>query len=205
MLKFLHRVASFPDPCALAQLPCIGAHGAESGMPNPRSQVPPDIECARLVLCARLHCRRQFSVCGRCDHGRRYCGAACAAASRRESLRRAGRAYQRSERSRQLYAARQARYRTRRAQVTHHRPLTPLESLPLPAKADLERRRATPASSTNQLALVCQPEAGRACLVCEQPHVWHRVRFRACRPRRAQRFKPTRIPIVWRWSATSSS
>jgi len=43
----------------------------------------------------------------------RYCGAECASAARRGSLRRAARAYQRTERGRRLHADRQARYRAR--------------------------------------------------------------------------------------------
>ena len=77
--------------------------------------------CNRFVICARGDCRRQFSVCVDCDGGRRYCGPECARAARRLGLSRAGRAYQATERGRELHAARQARYRDRRRAVTHHR------------------------------------------------------------------------------------
>ncbi len=83
-------------------------------MGSSRKTVP---EANRLSTCAS--CRRTFAVCGPCDRGRRYCGPGCARAARRTQLRRAGRHYQRTEPGRAAHAARQARYRARRARVTH--------------------------------------------------------------------------------------
>lgn len=87
---------------------------------------PTPSSCNRFVVCARGDCRRQFSVCGRCDGGRRYCGPECARAARRLGLIRAGRAYQAKARGRELHAARQARYLDRRRAVTHRRLREPL-------------------------------------------------------------------------------
>jgi hypothetical protein len=73
----------------------------------------------RLYHCGR--CAVQVSICRRCDHGNLYCRGKCAQLARRESLRRAGARYQRTFRGACRHAARQRRYRERRAKVTHHR------------------------------------------------------------------------------------
>jgi len=76
---------------------------------------------ARAFVCAR--CGAEVLVCRRCDRGQHYCGRACALAARRESLREAGRRYQRSRAGRFAHARRARRYRQRRRQqeiVTHH-------------------------------------------------------------------------------------
>ena len=67
----------------------------------------------RLYRCRR--CGVFVCVCRRCDRGQWYCPGECARVSRRESLRVAGRRYQRSRRGAQHHAARQRRYRLRRA------------------------------------------------------------------------------------------
>jgi hypothetical protein len=72
---------------------------------------------ARLFHCAR--CRAQVLICSRCDRGNLYCGPICAQQARRESLRAAGRRYQRSRRGRLCHAERQRRYRRRPHNVTH--------------------------------------------------------------------------------------
>jgi hypothetical protein len=72
---------------------------------------------ARLFNCAR--CRTQVVLCSRCDRGNRYCGPTCSQAARQESMRAAGRRYQRSRRGRFRHAERQRRYRSRRHKVTH--------------------------------------------------------------------------------------
>jgi len=66
---------------------------------------------ARMFLCAR--CRCQGLICSRCDRGQQYCGAECSGLARRESMRAAGRRYQRSRRGRHCHAERQHRYRRR--------------------------------------------------------------------------------------------
>jgi len=69
--------------------------------------------------CARCH--GQVVVCRRCDRGQRYCSAPCSRAGRRESVREAGRRYQRSPLGARNNAARQKRRRLRiAATVTHH-------------------------------------------------------------------------------------
>jgi hypothetical protein len=72
-----------------------------------------------MATCARNCCRQLFAVCGRCDRGRRYCSPECASTARREQLRRADQQYQQSARGRSTHAMRQARYRARKAEVTH--------------------------------------------------------------------------------------
>ncbi len=65
-------------------------------------------------------CAQQVRICRRCDRGNLYCAGECALIRRRESLRRAGARYQLSYRGACLHAARQRRWRARRAQkVTH--------------------------------------------------------------------------------------
>jgi hypothetical protein len=153
-------------------------------MPTPPLKASQEVECARLAICGRNDCRRQFSMCGGCDHGRRYCGAACASAARRDSLRRAARAYQRTERGRRLHADRQARYRARLSRVTHQSQPNPPETAkitPLSVGSDRPRAPVAPQGGYGGAGI---PDRGSAsaCLVCAQPHIYHRVGFR--RPRR---------------------
>lgn len=72
----------------------------------------------RYFLCAR--CRLQVLVCRSCDRGQIYCSSDCSVASRKESLRRASRTYQRSRLGARNHARRQRRYRARQKKVTHH-------------------------------------------------------------------------------------
>jgi len=72
---------------------------------------------ARLFNCARCQC--QVMICRRCDRGNMYCGSNCSQSARRDSIRAAGRRYQRSRRGRFQHAERQRRYRSRRRKVTH--------------------------------------------------------------------------------------
>jgi len=73
----------------------------------------------RLYSCAR--CVAQVRICRSCDRGNQYCAVDSAAIRRRESLRRAGRRYQRSPRGARCHAARQRAWRIRVAKkVTHH-------------------------------------------------------------------------------------
>lgn len=74
----------------------------------------------RLYLCAR--CRRQVSICTRCDRGNRYCSPNCATAARRDSLRYAGRRYQMTDTGRIKHNARQQSYRQRRAAADGREP-----------------------------------------------------------------------------------
>lgn len=84
-----------------------------------RREMPSTPESHRLVTCGLDTCRRLFSVCRRCDFGRAYCSRECANTARRLRQRAASRCYQMSERGRRAHAERQARYRQRRARVTH--------------------------------------------------------------------------------------
>jgi len=69
--------------------------------------------------CAR--CRRLVVICTRCDRGQRYCSADCGQVQRKQSVREAGRCYQRTPIGARNNAARQKRWRTRIVTtVTHH-------------------------------------------------------------------------------------
>ena len=72
----------------------------------------------RLFSCRS--CAQQVRICRRCDRGNQYCAEGCAREHRCESLRRAGARYQLSYRGACRHAARQRRWRARRAhKVTH--------------------------------------------------------------------------------------
>lgn len=93
--------------------------GAAYGFTCCRCAVHPNAISHRLYNCRR--CRHQVQLCRRCDRGNRYCQRGCANEARVESLRRAGRRYQQSDRGRANHAARQQRYLEREAEkMTHH-------------------------------------------------------------------------------------
>lgn len=69
----------------------------------------------RAFTCAA--CRRRVHICSSCDRGQRYCSRRCAGLARRQSSRRAGSRYQRSERGRLLHKLRQQRYLSKK--MTH--------------------------------------------------------------------------------------
>jgi hypothetical protein len=77
------------------------------------------VDSLRFVRCARADCQQVFYLCRVCDRGDRYCSRPCAQRARRATLHAAGRRYQRSWRGRVHHAARQARYRAQRQNVTH--------------------------------------------------------------------------------------
>jgi len=80
------------------------------------------MEAHRLFLCAR--CRSHVRICVSCDHNNRYCSEECRTTRRRDSVRRAGARYQRTERGAAMNASRQRAFRLRRQSlaVTHHTP-----------------------------------------------------------------------------------
>jgi hypothetical protein len=79
---------------------------------------------ARLFLCGR--CRCQVIICRRCDRGQVYCAGACSGQARRQSLREAGRRYERTLSGRQNRAERSRRHRARQQEiVTHHGSASP--------------------------------------------------------------------------------
>jgi len=114
---------------------------------------------ARLFNCAR--CRAQVLICSGCDRGNIYCGRTCSQQARRESLRAAGRRYQRSRRGRLLHAERQRRYRSRPHKVTHHgsAPTTTDDSLP-------PESRTVPCASPGGASI---REQGVRCHFCRHP------------------------------------
>ena len=117
----------------------------------------------RMFLCGC--CRAQVVLCSRCDRGNVYCGPACAASRRRESVRAAGRRYQRSRSGRFAHAARARRYRARRQNVTHQGSaavgadalLVPVAEMPPPTLPSLP----TVAAMAVPLALVLPPRCSR--------------------------------------------
>ncbi len=123
----------------------------------------------RLTTCADGSCNRPFAVCGGCDRGRRFCCRQCADRSRRASLQRAGRQYQKTDRGRSLHAIRQARYRERMRAVTHQS-----------RDADRNHSQKEHKSTTRQAAAplvrsdLCHPPA---CAVCFRPAVFLRNGF----------------------------
>lgn len=104
-----------------AEVVAAAARSLGREQPPMRGAQPNDVPgSARTLACAG--CGLQVLVCSRCDRGQRYCGRPCAEGARRESLRRAGRRYQRSRRGRLAHARRAWAYRRRRAArqiVTH--------------------------------------------------------------------------------------
>lgn len=99
-------------------------HYRRAGEARPRSRRQQPGRCCsdigtgasgRLFLCATPLCRTQTIVCSRCDRGQIYCAQGCAGEARRRKQREAGQRYQSSFRGRRNHAARQARYRARRA------------------------------------------------------------------------------------------
>lgn len=78
----------------------------------------------RLYSCRR--CGQQVVMCRSCDRGHVYCLDGCSGIRRQESLRRAGRRYQRTPAGRANHAMRQQRYAERRAsKMTHQGSSTP--------------------------------------------------------------------------------
>ena len=99
------------------------------------------MEALRFVVCGRSECRQVFFLCSACDRGRRYCGSACSRLARTESVREAGRRYQRTRDGRHAHAARQAAWRQRRQKVTHQSPppgAPEATVAPAPARAAME-------------------------------------------------------------------
>ena len=117
------------------------------------------------------------SVCGRCDHGNIFCAGECASVSRRQSRRRAGARYQRTRRGAQRHAARQQRWRERRAKKVTHQGCAPTEPVFTMAVAvDVTVLELTDAPSTpdRPLEAPCKTDYRRArvagrCDFCRAP------------------------------------
>ena len=116
---------------------------------------------ARLFHCAR--CRRQVLICRHCDRGNRYCGKRCSQAARRESVRAAGKRFQRSRRGRFAHAQRQHRYRQRRRQKVTHQgsPPGPADETLAAESRTLAKRTEVPAGVAGE-DIRCQL-CGRLC------------------------------------------
>ena len=80
----------------------------------------PDV--LRLRRCCDPSCNAVFAICRSCDHGQRYCDAACRKRRRQQQTRAAGRRYQTTEAGKLAHRCRQRAYRGRigQAHVTHH-------------------------------------------------------------------------------------
>jgi len=150
---------------------------------SPRTCRAAEPESHRTAICALRSCSRLFATCGSCDRGRRYCSRSCSASARRSSVRRAGQRYQASERGRGLHAIRQARYRERRARVTHHGPV----ALPGATDPGGGRMHATAQQHGAGRARAATPEDRRAppdCALCGRNAEFLRWCFRRdARPR----------------------
>ncbi len=77
---------------------------------------------ARIFNCARCHC--QVIICSCCDRGNIYCSQSCSSISRKESVKVAGKRYQKTYSGKMKHAERQKRYRSKI--VTHHGSKEPL-------------------------------------------------------------------------------
>ncbi|HET7291946.1 MAG TPA: hypothetical protein VFM88_05955 [Vicinamibacteria bacterium] len=67
----------------------------------------------RQRLCRAEACGAVFYLCGRCDHGQRYCSERCREKARREQRRAANRRHQQSPEGRLDHRDRQREYRRR--------------------------------------------------------------------------------------------
>ena len=78
-------------------------------------------DALRLRTCCEPSCNAVFAICRSCDHGQRYCSAACRKRRRRQQTRAAGRSYQATEAGKLAHRCRQRAYRRRigPAHVTH--------------------------------------------------------------------------------------
>ena len=146
----------------------------------------------RLATCARADCRRLFAVCGRFDRGRRSCSSECSQHGRRTSLRRAGTAYQATQRGRQLHAVRQARYRDQLRRVTHQsapppepQPAEVLAPRPIDATASVSMSSPRPPAA---FPSVSKPTECAGCQQCSAfVHLAVGLRRKRVRPRRDRR------------------
>lgn len=124
----------------------------------------------RLFHCARCHC--QVVICSRCDRGQIYCSGECSQHARRESVRAAGRRYQRSRRGRLRHAERQCRYRRRREKVTHQG--SPPVALDASLRADTEGSVA----SSQRVVQAGTPGPALRCHFCARAgSTWVRLGF----------------------------
>jgi hypothetical protein len=98
----------------------------------------------RLFVC--VGCRCQVIVCSCCDRGQIYCDGGCASRARHQTLRAAGRRYEKTQRARQMHAARMGRWRARQEKVTHHgSPPPPADALLPPVAMRATHDDASPA------------------------------------------------------------
>lgn len=89
-------------------------------------------------------CRIAVLICTYCDHGQRYCAGECACKARAHCVREAGRRYQGSLKGRHAHAARQRRYRARKAKVTHQSSPPPVVPALLPVNPSSCVKTASP-------------------------------------------------------------
>ncbi len=75
-------------------------------------------EDSRLFKCRR--CGVRVRICRSCDHGNVYCAKGCSEEGRRESVGRAGRKHQKSDKGRIAHKVRQQKYLERKEQKMTH-------------------------------------------------------------------------------------
>lgn len=131
-----------------------------------------------LRRCCDPSCNAVFAICRSCDHGQRYCSAACGQRRRQQQLRAAGRRYQATEAGKLTHRCRQRAYRRRigQADVTHQG----VSSVKLPAR---------PTSNLSQ------------CAVCGRESDWNdpfdRLPRSCCAPRRRRRRRDAQVSNVF--------
>ena len=133
------------------------------------------------MVCALAKCCQVFFLCRDCDRGDRYCSQDCSEQARRESLRAAGRQYEKTFAGLRQNAARQARFRKRaREKVTHQG-----STCGLPGAMLLVEEEATDGDEVES-SKGGQTEA-RCCAGCGQPGIYVRLETLArCRIPRAR-------------------
>jgi hypothetical protein len=140
----------------------VAAHGRPDGL--------------RLRRCCDPSCNAVFAICRSCDHGQRYCSAACRKRRRSQQLRAAGRRYQATDAGRLAHRCRQREYRQRdsEASVTHQG----ASSVKLPLRSPVNLSR---------------------CAICGRDSRWNDTFGRLPRrwPRPAPRAKAARRPNLY--------
>ena len=117
----------------------------------------------RLFQCARCCC--QVVVCRHCDRGQIYCGSGCAGQARHQTLRKAGKRYQKTRRGQEKHAARMGHMRARRKIVTHHgSPPPPAGDLLAAGAMATSHDDASPAEPPRRATTHCH-WCGRPCLL----------------------------------------
>lgn len=131
-------------------------------------------------------CGTDFAICAACDRLHWYCSPGCSQESRKETLRRAARAYRATEKGRENSRKCQRTYRRRKHQtkksVSHHSSPPPISPLDKPLQLTFEE---------DSNALSAPVKAGytvAVCIVCKRPiHFFLQISDVECRRMRQGR------------------